>query len=136
MTAKKTLMTLSTLIAASLPPVPGQETGIEGRRAATAATFAQFAQLAEEIPLTLEDAWVGFSRLGVLREGDTPPVQARRLTCRQVADLISQEPPLGGNPVALASVFEAVAAHFLGSNDPRQKAMATTAAREAAELRA
>lgn len=88
MTAKKTLMSLSSKIATSLPPVPGQEAGVDGRRAATAASFAQLAEIGGDASLTEADAKAGFLRLGIPQEGDTPPVAARRLTCRQVADLL------------------------------------------------
>lgn len=135
MTAKTTLSTLSALIATSLPPVPGQEAGVDGRRAATAASFAQLAEIGGDASLTEADAKAGFSRLGTPQEGDTPPIAARRLTCRQVADLLCPTTERPGRTARLASVFEAVVTHFQGSDDPRQKAMAATAAREAAELR-
>jgi hypothetical protein len=114
------------------------ETGLapEGRAAATAATFRQLGDSAAcDIHLTLADLVAGLELVAASRDGDPPPVAARRKTCAEIAELVKPVAP-GGNPECLAQVFRCIESHFSRSTDPRQLAIATTAAREAAEIEA
>jgi len=122
--------------------VPADTTGearaqAEARAKATAATFEQVGQIAADLPLTLADAGVGYACLSRAAAAEPNNITARRKTCSQISKLIFDDGDRtsGGSPERLAPVFDAVAERFDGSEDPRQQAIATTARREAAELR-
>lgn len=126
-------MTIADYIAADTRIQP------DGRRTAIAATFAQqealcisycadFGLILPTIP-ELRDA---FARLSVPREADDGPTASRRTTLREVAAAL---PPDGQTDAgSVLPWFRATVAAFAGSDDPRQRAMAATAAREAGEL--
>ena len=125
-------LNLSTLVLASATILP------EGRRSAMAGTVAQVERLNPTVKM--ESLWAAFSRLAEPIEGDSAPVAARRRTCRELADLIKadmhglmtfQEAPSDAAPW-----FQAQIDAWTGSADPRQAAMAATAARELAEITA
>lgn len=129
-TAKTTFAHLATLIATTFqPPVRGER---------TAATFTQFGEIAGDLPLSVADAYEGFRALGFTKGPDEPGnVKGRRTTCHEVAVLLAGEGAgREGNTGLLAAVFDAVAAHFAGTSDGREAAIAETARREASELRA
>jgi hypothetical protein len=128
--AKDTFTSLADLVVGSLQP--------DGRATATAATLRQLADSAGagDLPLTPADAAAGFALLAPLRDGDPTPVAARRRTCGELAVLLGDFSIFPADPQRLAAVFRVVAAHFVGSADPRQAAIAETAAREAVELEA
>lgn len=125
-TARTILIQIAGLAEAGLTPPP--------RAAATAATLRQIAEIGGELELTLEDCKSAYDLLGFPRGDDQPAVAARRATCREISALI---PGTGyGGEQLLRRVLERVAQHFAASSDPRQAAIASTAAREAAEIAA
>jgi hypothetical protein len=120
MTAKECFETLAQRAAEVLTP--------PARGAAVAASLRQI------------DAGTGFYVLSQARPEDagdnSDRIAARRRTCGELAGIAQAYDPSGGDILRLAAVFERVVERFAGSSDPRQDAMAWTAAREATELRA
>lgn len=124
-TAHDTLHYAAGLIETGLTPV---ERGI-----ATARTFRELGDSAGTLMLTLGDLAAGLTILGAPSAvAEAPPIAARRRTCTEIAALLHPIPH--GDPLRLAAVFRAIESHFGRSTDPRQKAIATTAGREADEL--
>ncbi len=129
-TARATFEALAILIEKQFQPPP--------RAAATAATFRQIAEIGGSLPLSIGDAVAGFAICSVVSDGDDGPVKGRRATCAELVALVgpsgeADEPYDARN---LAIVFDAVADAFGDSKDPRQRAIRSTAQREAAEIRA
>lgn len=130
-TAKIIFHDVAAIVRAGLQP--------EGRAEATAATLEQVGDIAGDLPLTLADLYHGFARLaaspGIDERGS---IAGRRRTVGEIAALIGGK--AGGttasaSPERLAAALDAVVAALAAAEDPRQRAMAATAAREAAELR-
>lgn len=124
----------------------------DGRRAAVAATLRQQAEECEShcrdvgtrvpTPGEMLAACVCLSRPSP--DDDTRAV-ARRKTMTEIVRAINGrsgigfdvcDPAMPGDPAAVAALpwFDATVSAFAASDDPRQRAMAETAAREAAEL--
>jgi hypothetical protein len=120
-----TLTHLADLAAKHLTP--------DGRAAAAAATLRQWGEIASAAGAEVAqgDLKATFMFLGAPRDGDLAPVLSRRATCRDLAALLDGE----GDAQRAVPVWEAVASHFQGSNDPRQATIAATCERELAELR-
>jgi hypothetical protein len=131
MTAKECFETIAQHAAKVLTP--------PARGAAVAASLRQIGELAADLPLDLIDAGTGFYVLSQTREEDagdnSERIAARRKTCGELAGIAQSYDPSGGDILRLAAVFDRVVERFTGSADPRQDAMAWTAAREATELR-
>jgi hypothetical protein len=126
-TARTTLLALAVLVRNGMQP--------EGRANATASSLDQVGEIGGDLPLTLADAAAGFAHLAQPKgEGEPGNVLGRRKTCGELATLAGDAE--GGNPANLAAVLRAQEKAFEGSEDPRQKAMADTARREAEELEA
>lgn len=124
-TAAVTLDSLADLAAANLQP--------EGRAAAIAASLRQIAEIGGDLALTAADCVVGFTALAQPKsEDEHGRVTSRRRTCGELASLTDDAE--GGDSSRLAAVLRAIESRFAGSDDPRQKSMADTAAREASEL--
>lgn len=105
--------------------------GPEGRANAIKATLTQIAGLYNAKNVAPRDLAAAFTLLGQDRDGDTPPVTARRATCRDIAAAMN----LTGGTAHQAGVwFDAQVSAWCGSSDPRQRAMAETARRELAEI--
>lgn len=124
------------------------------RREAVIASFSQVAALCPGRP-GRDSLLLAMRTLGVPREGDTPPVVARRSTCAAVAEALEWRPgemnaAYDALPAASAANgyaidrggFEPAEAWFQAqidawglSSDPRLKAMAATAVRELEEIR-
>lgn len=137
-TAQHTLHQIADLVAAGFSP-PASEAP-EGRAARTAATLREEGDLAGDLPLTLGDAVLALRLLADPLPDDPPgAVPGRRATCAEIAALI-QPVPADGNPLHLAAVYRRVelrlhdATDAQGEVDPRRRAIATRAGREAAEL--
>jgi hypothetical protein len=106
-----------------------------GRENATRGSLNQVGEIAGDLPLSLPDCAAGFAALAKAKaEGEPGNVVGRRKTCGELAVFAGDSE--GGNVANLAAVFRAVETHFASSDDPRQKAMAGTAKREADELEA
>lgn len=115
---------VAALVAARLVPT--------GRAEATAATLRQIGSIAFEVTgLTMADVKAGYEQLSIPRSTDDPPIIARRKTCGEIAAGIDAT---GGDASKLAAVLERVYTALSASEDPRQRAMAVTAAREVDEL--
>ncbi len=109
----------------------------EGRRAAIAASFQQMATIAAVATAytaskEIVDVVVGaYAPIMEAREGDPPPVVARRQTLREVVRRIrgarDVEPV---DDAAVVAWFEALIGVLSQSSDPRNRAMAETAQRE------
>ena len=124
------------------------------RKTAVIASFVQVAALCPD-RIGRDSLLLAMRTLGVPREGDTPPVAARRSTCAAVAAALEWQPgemnaaydalpaPSGPNDYAIdgggfgpAEVwFQVQIDAWANSEDPRQRAMAATAARELEEIR-
>lgn len=130
MNAKECLETIASHAEKLQPP---------GRGAAIAASLRQVGELAADLPLDLIDAGTGFYALSQPRPEDkgdqSEKIATRRRTCADLAQIAQAYDLSGGDVQRLAAVLERVAVRFGGSTDPRQDAMAWTAAREAKELR-
>ena len=108
----------------------------DGRKNAVAESVAQVEKLT---------GWKGtamipaFRLLSVPKDGDAPPVAARR---RTLAEIVAAAEAAGAPVCAyngsadVAHWFDVQIDAFGGSSDPRQAAMAATAEREFAELKA
>tara|TARA_R110000868_G_scaffold255275_3_gene511881 strand:- start:2594 stop:3085 length:492 start_codon:yes stop_codon:yes gene_type:complete len=108
----------------------------EGRRAAIIATFEQIAGLrnaANAAPTALLEA---FHRLSVPQEGDAPPVVARRATLAEIVKGAGHVPSAEIDVQKAAWWFAAQLNEWKWKDegDPRQKAMCSTAYREAKAL--
>lgn len=109
-----------------------------GRATAASSTLMQIADISGDLPLTLGDARVAYEWLGQELESDDDTTRARRRTCRELAGLLESEAPSPPVDVAyprMVAVLQSVIEAFADSGDPRHKAMAATAHREAGELR-
>lgn len=139
---------LSTLLSDRLDVQP------EGRKAAVIASFSQVAALVGG-RIGRDSLRLAMQEVSTPRDGDTPPITARRATCAAVAaalvflpgelqaalDAALAAPGRAGDwtldhggfrPARLW--FQAQIDAWEGSTDPRLAAMAATAARELAEL--
>lgn len=127
MTARETFRHAADLIAAHLQP--------EARAFATATTFREIGDIGGDLPLTPADLAAGLELVAQPRGTDEPPpVSARRTTCREIAELLRQSGATEGDPQRLAVVLLQVDACCGGSVAARYRAIAATAAREAAEI--
>ena len=119
-----------------------------------AAVIASFVQVARLIPgkIGRDSLVLGMRVAATARDGDTPPVTARRATCAAVAEALKWRPGEmqqafddislcadtpginGGGLEDAAKWFQAQIDAWAGSQDPRLAAMAATAARELAEV--
>ncbi len=105
-----------------------------GRVTAMVNTFNQTLQWAPA-DLAPSDLAGAFNTLSAPRDGDSPPVAARRATCKLLASALAE-----GNGVTFGDgrkaveYFDNIVRALSLSEDPRHKAMYNTAAREAAEL--
>lgn len=125
LTARETLYYAAGLIETGLAP--------EGRAGADAKTFRELGDSAGDLPLTPADLVAGLDLIGAPSHvSEAPPIAARRKTCFEIAELL--RPVADGDPQRLAAVFRAIESHFGRSTDDRQKAIAATAGREAAEI--
>lgn len=114
-------------------PIPGPE----GRANAIRTSLNQIAALPGALTPSVRGALHGaFFALAISREGDTPPITARRATCADIAEgLVALGlPRTTGDGHAAAPWFQAQIDAWGGSDDPRQRAMADTARRELSEL--
>ncbi len=120
-----------------------------GRKAAVIASFAQVAGLVSG-RLGRDSLRLAMSEVGTPRDGDAPPVTARRATCKAVAEALAFQP--GEQDAARAALpegttvvdaggfgparlwFQVQIDAFGESADPRQAAMVATARRELAEI--
>jgi hypothetical protein len=117
--------------------------GPPARAAAISATLTQIAALpGADVPL--HNLVAAFARLSGRRDADDAPTAARRQTCRDLSHAIEVETVQDetwdgtsyvGVPITPALPwFQAQIDAWTDSDDPRQHAMADTAARELAEL--
>lgn len=125
-------MTLSSLVASSSTILP------TGRRDAMAATLAQIESLPGASGVALADLAGAMDFLSQPCEGDVPPVAARRKTCAELVGVVGILNASEGHWATkdVTPWFQAQVDAWSTSADPRQKAMAATAARELAELTA
>lgn len=128
-TARYTMNALADAVAAGMQP--------PGRGHHTAATLRQTADIAGDLPLSLGDAALAYLWLGQPYESDDAPIAARRKTCIELSQLAVHEDESSADVAypRMADVLDRVVAALDGSDDPRHRAIAATAAREAAELR-
>jgi hypothetical protein len=98
------------------------------------ATMLQIASLPGVNRISGVDLIAAFDFLSVGREEDTPVVGARRWVLRDIVAGVDADLRVGGDPAKALEFFRAQVTAFGGSTDPRQQAMAATAARELAEL--
>ena len=130
------------------------EMGPPARKEAVVASFAQVAALCPD-RLGRDSLLLAMRTVGVPREGDAPPVAARRATCAAIAAALEWQPgemnaaydalppasaangyAVDGGGFGPAEVwFQVQIDAWANSDDPRQKAMAATAARELEEIR-
>lgn len=112
--------------------------GPEGRANAIKSTLTQIATLPGAAEVSPKDLAAAFLLLGAGGQSgtDTPQVQARRATCRDIANALDAAGygPIGGAAGGATPWFQAQIDAWGTSEDPRQKAMADTARREIAEL--
>lgn len=114
-------------------PLPGPE----GRANAIRFSLKQIAALRSVDSVSQASLADAFRYLAIPREGDTPPITARRATCAQLADALrpggidttGDQTRISATPWFLAQIDA-----WTGSEDPRLAAMAATAARELAEI--
>lgn len=111
----------------------------EGRANAIRASLAQIAGILKPHEhMLLSTLAPAFAILGTPRLDDTPPIAARRATCRDLAAaFIAAEHAEGYTPPPVSHAycwFRAQIGAWTGSADPRLAAMAATAARELGEL--
>jgi hypothetical protein len=112
----------------------------EARGTAVRASFEQIATLPGADAADDAAVWEALRRLSVPREGDAPPVTARRTTLAQVVERVAGLCGTHSHLTPDDSVegarpwFQAQIDAWTSSTDPRQKAMAATAARELAEV--
>jgi hypothetical protein len=123
-TAKASLDHVAGLVESTLTPI--------GRATHTATTLRQIGEVVSDMHLTPGHVRAAMILLAVPRDGDSPPIASRRITCGEIADVI--EPSATATAHAMSAVLRAVSAALLGSADPRQQAISATAAREADEL--
>lgn len=112
--------------------------GPEGRANAIRASMAQISALpGADVPIpALAGAFV---RLGFSSPDDGPREAARRVTCGDLAAALVVAAGIKGTlpaPETAYPWFQAQIDAWAGSKDPRLAAMAATAARELADLRA
>lgn len=108
----------------------------EGRRAAIVSSLRQVAALTG-LEVSAGALLVAFGELAKGHPSDDAPTTARRKTCGEIhragtsrLSVMDALPPEDAAPW-----FEAQIAAWYGSEDPRLRAMANTAARELGELR-
>lgn len=111
--------------------------GPEGRAAAIRFSLNQIAALpgADVAPKDLAAAFLILGS-GGQADGDNPALSARRATCRDISRALEAagHGPVGGAAGRALGWFRAQIDAWSESADPRQRAMAATAARELAEL--
>jgi hypothetical protein len=135
-TAQTVFAHIATLVRQATPNGDDDaSTQARARVGAMANSLEQVGSIAGDLPITLGDARFGYKRLSAAVAGDDGRVTARRKTCGDIASLLLDSAEQGGSAESLAAVFDAIAARFATSDDPRQIAMRDTARREAAELR-
>jgi hypothetical protein len=116
-------------VRAGLEPTP--------RGNATANTLGQLLSQFTPSGIELADLATAWKLLAVPpHEGDEGPVLSRRTTCGELAAIASQFTTSEGHLGQAIVAWQAWHMAFEGSDDPRQKAMATTFERELHELEA
>ena len=105
------------------------------RGAAAAATLREFAALPDLTDVAVTTLASAFLIVGTAREGDTPPVTARRSTCREFAHLLAPEVEWKAGDAVRAAALD-LWAHFchLPGEGPRYEAIRATANREHSDL--
>ena len=121
-------------------PIPGPE----GRATAIRASLNQIAEL-PGAAVPLHNLGAAFARLAMPRYGDDAATATRRKTCAELstaieADVFNDDSCHGSSyagvdPLLAMPWFQAQIDAWADSNDPRQRTMAATAARELRELK-
>lgn len=119
------LITLADRAEAALQPAP--------RGLATANTIREFAETPNLPNITAADLIGAFIIAGRAAPGDTPPVTARRATCRELAD-ITPGGQMGMAEVSASALALWAAFDRIGGEGPRIDAIKATAMREFKEL--